>query len=487
MFRITLPEIGTFDAWRDAARRALAASIPPETVIWQRGAGEVDLFGTESAALPDVAAQAGFTVPKTYLSTVKLALWHRDPERFSRAYAVLWDLQSTPRLFEDCGDPRVAKLNALAKEVGRDKHKMTAFVRFRDIGDRTAPRRRFAAWFEPSHHIVEPTAPFFAKRFGDMDWTIFTPDLTAVFEGGKVRFEPGVEKPPLPEDATEELWGTYFRNIFNPARVKLKAMQAEMPKKYWKNMPETAHLPEMIAGARARAAEMQAAAPTLPPLRAEKVTARVSDMLGAARASGGEERMTDALASCRRCPLWQDATQAVPGEGPLDARLMFVGEQPGDREDLEGRPFVGPAGQLLDRALEATGIVRSEVYLTNAVKHFKFVPRGKRRLHQSPNRDEIDHCRWWLDLERERVRPALIVALGATALRGLTGNGDGLLKRRGKVEMSGGQPIFVTVHPSYLLRLRDAEQRQREERAFHADLKAAAEIAARMATQSATV
>lgn len=481
MYRITLPEIGTFDAWRDAARRALAAKVRPEDILWQRGAGAADLFGAEETEIPDVTSPDRATVPKSFLSTVRLALWHRDPERFSRAYAMLWALQSAPRLFEDRGDPRVSKLNALAKEVGRDKHKMTAFVRFRDTGDRDAPRRRFAAWFEPSHFIVEPTAPFFVKRFGDMDWTIHTPDLTAVFENGVLRFAPGVEKPPLPEDATEELWGTYFRNIFNPARVKLKAMQAEMPKKYWKNMPETAHLPEMIAGARARAAEMQAAAPTLPPLRASRVTARLSEDRRGPGEAHGENRVADALDACRRCPLWQDATQPVPGEGAVDASLMFVGEQPGDREDLEGRPFVGPAGAVLDRALDQAGIDRATVYLTNAVKHFKFVPRGKRRVHQTPSADEIDHCRWWLDLERERVRPALIVALGATALRGLTGNGTGLLKRRGRIEMAGDQPVFVTIHPSYLLRLRDPDQRLREEAGFHADLRRAADHAARLA------
>lgn len=482
MQRVTLPEVGTFTAWRDAARAALANDIPPEAIVWQRGQGGADLFG-EEAPLPQAPEGARFTVPKSFLQTLRLALWHRDPERFARAYALLWALQAQPRLFEDRGDPRVAKLNALAKEVGRDKHKMTAFVRFRDIGAPDAPRRRFAAWFEPSHYIMEPTAPFFAKRFGDMDWTIVTPDLTAQFEDGRLSFAPGQPKPPLPEDATEELWGTYFRNIFNPARVKLKAMQAEMPKKYWKNMPEAAHIPEMIAGARARAAEMQAAAPSLPPMRAERITARFAEARGEMQAEvpgevPGEGKLAEALAGCRRCPLWENATQAVPGEGPLDARLMFVGEQPGDREDLEGRPFVGPAGQVFDRVLQEVGIAREDVYVTNAVKHFKFRPQGRRRLHQAPNNHEIDHCRWWLDLERERVRPELAVALGASALRGLTGSGTGLLKRRGKLETAGEQAVFVTVHPSYLLRLRDPQQKADEEAAFRADLAEVARLVA---------
>lgn len=478
MRSIALPEIGTFEAWRDAARAALAARVPPEAILWTRGADGGDLFGGEAAPLPDPPAQARFTVPKDFLATLRLALWHRDPERFARAYGLLWALRSTPRLFEGRGDARVARLNAMAKEVGRDKHKMTAFVRFREI-DGAGSRRRFAAWFEPDHHIVEPVAPFFVNRFGDMDWAIFTPGLSALFEEGRLRFAPGREKPPLPEDATEELWGTYFRNIFNPARVKLKAMQAEMPKKYWKNMPEAAHIPDMVAGARSRAAEMQAAAPTLAPARAARVTERLAQ--ARSEAVPGADRMAEALSGCRRCPLWENATQPVPGEGPLDVRLMLVGEQPGDREDLSGRPFVGPAGEVLDRALEAVGIDRGGVYLTNAVKHFKFRPRGRQRLHQAPNAHEIDHCHWWLDLERERVRSALAVAMGATALRGLTGDGAGLLKRRGRVEMAGELPVFVTVHPSYLLRPRDPGQRRDEEAAFRADLAAAAREVDRLA------
>ena len=472
MRRVSLPETGTVEAWRNAARGALAAGLPPEEIVWHRGGGWADLFGEETP-LPVAPEGARFTVPKSFLQAVGLALWHRDPERFARAYALLWALQTQPRLFEDRGDARVAKLNALAKEVGRDKHKMTAFVRFREIGHPDDTRRRFAAWFEPSHYIMEPTAPFFARRFGDMDWTIATPDLTAHFEGGKLRFAPGRPKPPLPEDATEELWGTYFRNIFNPARVKLKAMQAEMPKKYWKNMPEAAHIPEMVATARAQAAEMQAAAPSLPPKRAERITARMAELRAEVP---GEGKIAEALAACRRCPLWENATQAVRGEGPLDAQLMFVGEQPGDREDLEGRPFVGPAGQVFDRGLAAAGIARKDVYVTNAVKHFKFRPAGKRRLHQAPNNHEIDHCRWWLDLERERVRPRLIVAMGATALRGLTGDGSRLLKRRGKIEMAAEQPVFVTIHPSYILRLRDPREKEAQEAAFRSDIQQVARV-----------
>ncbi len=348
---------------------------------------------------------------------------------------------------------------------------MHAFVRFRDLGSDTE-RRRFAAWFEPSHPILELAAPFFAKRFGDMDWSIFTPDLTAHFASGRLTFTDPAPRPALPGDAAEDLWRTYFRSIFNPARLKPKAMQAEMPKKYWKNMPEAGLIPDLIATAQTRAREMAEAAPTLAPARAEKVVARVAQAQEALTAS--QDRFQAALDACTRCPLHANATQAVPGEGPADAPLFFVGEQPGDREDLEGRPFVGPAGQLFDRALASAGIARDKAFVTNAVKHFKFTPRGKRRLHQAPNRDEIDRCRWWLDLERERLRPDLIVALGATALESLTGSRKDLLKRRGRMEETrDGAPLFVTIHPSFILRLPDPVQKAEEEARLIEDLRTA--------------
>ena len=157
--------------------------------------------------------------------------------------------------------------------------------------------------------------------------------------------------------------------------------------------------------------------------------------------------------ACTRCPLYRSATRTVFGEGPARAKLMLVGEQPGDREDLEGRAFVGPAGQLLNRALAAAGIARHTAYLTNAVKHFKFEPRGKFRLHKSPDRYEVEQCRWWVKREIALVRPRLIVALGATAALSLTGDGAGVLKRRGQIEQPEGlPPVFMTVHPSSVLR-----------------------------------
>lgn len=192
--------------------------------------------------------------------------------------------------------------------------------------------------------------------------------------------------------------------------------------------------------------------------------------------------LSDAEASCRRCPLYRDATQVVPGEGPRRTRMLLVGEQPGDQEDLQGRPFVGPAGRVLDRALAEAGIDREAVFVTNAVKHFKFEQRGKRRLHKKPNAHEIERCRWWLEIEKALLRPPVIVALGATAARSLMGRPVTLTKLRGTpVTAPDGSRIVVTIHPSYLLRIREAGDKAREYAGFVADLKLGARLLAQAA------
>lgn len=460
MHTIPLPDRNTAGAFRTAARGLLAGGIPPEAVMWQYGRGAEDLFAGPQTP---VAADAPVTVPRAFVVLMNGVVWHSDPERFARLYALLWRLKQTPSLMEDRADPALARLRQMEKAVRRDKHKMTAFVRFRDIGT-AGRRRRFAAWFEPDHFITEPTAPFFANRFGDMDWIIETPRLTAHFENGDLRFSDGVEKPPLPEDATEELWRTYYANIFNPARLKVKAMTAEMPRKYWKNLPEADLIPGLIAQAEQRAQAMQQAAPTLPPLRSERILARLPG-----------PKLAEGLAACTACPLHCHATQAVPGVGPVPAPVMVVGEQPGDHEDLAGVPFVGPAGQLFDRVAQEAGLDRAAIYLTNAVKHFKFAPRGKRRIHQRPELSEIDACHPWLRDEIVRVQPRLIVAMGATAARSLTGNGKDIMTRRGTVEQGrDGVPVLLTLHPSYLLRVPDAARAAQDTALFRTDLAMAA-------------
>jgi DNA polymerase len=244
---------------------------------------------------------------------------------------------------------------------------------------------------------------------------------------------------------------------------------AEMPKKYWRNMPETDLIPGLLAEAEDRTRQMVESSPTAPRY------ARGIEMPKPEIDEADFRSLTPARKAakhCQRCPLYKHATQTVFGEGPADAPVVFVGEQPGDQEDLAGKPFVGPAGQMFDRALAEAGIDRARVYVTNAVKHFKFEPRGKRRIHQKPNNAEIEACRWWLDNELGLIRPRLTVALGATAARALTGRDTTISRSRGKLmTLREGIEGFITVHPSFLLRLPDAASKEREYAHFVADLK----------------
>jgi DNA polymerase len=363
--------------------------------------------------------------------------------------------------------------------VRRDIHKMRAVVRFRALED--AEGERFVAWFEPAHFIVERNAPFFARRFTGMRWTILTPRASANWDGERLTIGPGAAKGDAPaEDAAEALWRTYFESIFNPARLKVKAMQKEMPKKYWRNLPEASLIPGLIAGADRAAQQMVAKMPTTPAPHHARVQARhwPTPPAGTGDADDGADARTlgevsEAAEGCRRCPLWRDATQTVFGEGPQSAKVVFVGEQPGDQEDLAGKPFVGPAGKVFDAILDEAGVERQKTYVTNAVKHFKFEPRGKRRIHSKPNAGEISACRWWLDKELSFIQPDLAVALGATAAQSLTGKAVPVTKMRGQViEREDGLRVFLTIHPSFLLRIRDHADKEAERARFLADMKA---------------
>ena len=453
---MTLAEQDDFDGWREAARALAAEGVPPEDIVWQVGDTPSDLFA-ESADQPATTPASGFSVPRTFLDLARNVTLHADPTRFALLYTLLTRLRTAPKLMEDRADPLIRRLDGLAREVRLNIHKMRAFLRFRELDEGGSPR--FVAWFEPDHHIVRANAAFFIDRFASMRWSILTPELSIHWDGKRLEQGPGATKADAPGgDPVEDVWKTYYASIFNPARVKVGAMLKEMPRKYWKNMPETALVGELIAGARARETSMIETARAAP---------------GGNVAGAWEALKAEALA-CTRCHLYEPATQTVFGEGPADARLMLVGEQPGDQEDLAGRPFVGPAGQLLDRALAAAGVDRATTYVTNAVKHFKFEPRGKRRIHSKPDAGEITACRWWIEQESALVKPDVTVALGATAARSLFGRVVTIGRERGRaMTLPSGGEAWITVHPSYLLRLPDKAQAEDEFARFVDDLKAA--------------
>jgi probable DNA metabolism protein len=477
--RVTLAHQTDFDGWRAAARSAVLAAVPPDQIVWRVGTDSAeDLFATEDIAEPGLPSvdRPAFTVSRTFVALAKELILHRDPGRFSLMYRLLWRLRQEPHLLADASDPDVHLAHTMTKSIHRDIHKMHAFVRFKEI---VAPdgEAAFIAWFEPDHYIIETTGPFFVRRFTGMRWSILTPDGSAFWDKVALRFGPGADKADVPdEDRLEAYWLTYYASIFNPARLKIDAMQKEMPKKYWKNLPEARMIEGLIRDAGTRMEAMIVAEPTTPSKRGSAVAKRDASALPSEPPQTVPTTLAEARVaakSCRRCDLYGAATQVVFGEGPEDAEIMFVGEQPGDKEDLAGHPFVGPAGAMFNRALDEAGVDRARVYVTNAVKHFKYEPRGKVRLHKKPDGGEIQACRWWLDLERSFLKPKLIVALGASAGQGLLGRTVRVNAERGKpMTMQDGAPVFLTVHPSYLLRLPDAEAKAREYARFVDDLRA---------------
>jgi uracil-DNA glycosylase len=434
MHLITLDHETDFDGWRRAARTLMLNDVPPSEVAWRvRDTREPQAGATTLEAPP-----GSFNVPAKFVELAKFAIAHRSPDRFALLYRLLWRLRRHHDLLMVTEDPDVAEVLAMADAVDHDINRMQANLRFREVG--REQKAHFIAAFKPEHYIVESATPFFASRYADMPWSILTPDACAHWDGYAVTITPGISEMP-DADRLEETWRRTCADIFNPARLKTASGQIG-------NQP---HAP---------AIEQQE-----PPMIRKTVAAK---SIAALRAEA---------ADCRACPLWKDATQTVFGEGPARARLMLVGEQPGDKEDVAGHPFVGPAGNMLDRALAEAGIDREKVYVTNAVKHFKFWARGKIRLHQKPSTPEIKACRPWFERELAAIKPDLVVALGATAAHCVLGKITPINKNRGKlITLDHTTQALVTVHPSYLLRLPDEEAKAREYARFVADLGLAAKL-----------
>jgi DNA polymerase len=299
-----------------------------------------------------------------------------------------------------------------------------------------------------------------------MIWTILTPKGSLHWDRKELRFGPPATRSDASgADAFESGWRTCNESTFNPARTNLQVMRQHMPKKYWNHMPETQSIPHLVRTATSRVQDMIDREAAMPVKRSPEKTA-------AAMADQGPKSLAELNRIIKASePFVEGSNKAVLGEGPMQPEIAFVGEQPGDQEDLQGRPFVGPAGQLFDRALEEAGIERRHAYVTNAVKHFKYVQRGKRRIHQTPTMAEVKHYRWWLDKELDFVRPKLVVSLGATAVHALTGKRIPVGTNRGRYEFAEDRPGYITVHPSFLLRAPDAESKEREYAAFVTDLK----------------
>jgi probable DNA metabolism protein len=424
MQRIELNGETDWEGWRLAARALVLAGAEPEALTWSTG--------TQRSKLPD--SSGTFHVPRALVSIAELAIQARNADRFGLLYSLVWRINAGEKLLQDDTDPDMALARQMALAVRSDAHRMRTNMRFLPVQEDRGTR--FLGWFEPAHFVLQANAQLIARRFPDLQFSIVTPDGAAHWDRNSLLFGSGLRH--AEDDETLQAWWEAHRTTL------LEEATAHV------SVPEAESLDEAP-----RPLDRAALGPVVLSSRPDAELRRA---------------MKDA-STCHRCPLYEPATQTVFGEGPANATVMFVGEQPGDQEDTIGRPFVGPAGQMMDRAMEEAGIDRRTVYVTNAVKHFKFTQRGKRRIHQTPEVPEIQACGFWLDVERTHIRPRLLVLMGGSAARAVLGRAVTIGRERGRpIRQAGGQTVFVTVHPSYLLRIPDAAAKAREYEAFVRDL-----------------
>jgi DNA polymerase len=434
MRRVVLANETDWDGWRKATRSLVLAGVPPQEVRWA-----VRSHDEEGDPLRE--EQGSFGVSKALVSLASLAIQAREPGRFTLLYQLVWRANAGERVVEMDADEDMRRARGLAFAVRAEAHRMRTQVRFLPT---EGANPRYLGWYEPAHFVLEANAQLIARRFPNLAFSIITPDGGAHWDGKELRFSPGAARDVVGDDAgLQSWWRKHHAGLLQHAHIGTAIPPAE-------ELDEAPRPPDL-----------QALGPVVLPLAPD------APLQAAMREAS----------DCRRCHLWEPATQTVFGEGPALAKVIFVGEQPGDQEDVIGRPFVGPAGQIMDRAMEEAGLDRRTVYITNAVKHFKFEPRGKRRIHKTPETPEIRACRFWLDVELVQLQPKLVVAMGGTAARAVLGRAVTITRERGRpIELADGQAAFVTVHPSFLLRLPDEEAKAREYRAFVGDLRKILEL-----------
>ena len=409
----------SFAQWREAARALLAAGVPPHAAQWPSALADAGVFSGAPAPAPrphterlgpDLGrdpSRPALRLPRQLMELLERAACYRAADRWAFLYRVVWRwLHGEQGVLSEADDDG-HRLQAMVQAVHREEHDMQNHIRFRERpADAGAPR--FVAWCEPVHDVLPQVAAQLAARMGKLSWMIATPAASVLWDGARLH-----NTGPLLRDAAgfdeggEAPWLAYYRSVY-------------------------AGPPDAAGKREAPPTHNVAGKPEAP------------------------EQQPDTLGQCRRCDLWQHATQPVGGAGAKRARIMLVGEQPGDQEDLAGKPFVGPAGQLLDRVLAAAEVDRRTVYVTNSVNHFNWELRGKRRLHKTPAQREIEACSYWLEKELAGIKPKVVVALGSTALKAVLDNPQATLKdAMGHPIAHAGRWVVAVYHPSYVLRVPD--------------------------------
>ncbi|WP_345815041.1 DUF4130 domain-containing protein [Paraburkholderia sp. PREW-6R] len=489
-----------FSAWRDAARALLRRNVEPGQVEWIESEREACAVDRQQAAELEGATVAGVraedvsaagvaagvaaagisvdisaantratglhgpsstAIPRELLARLQTAACYRAPDRWALLYRILWRWTHGERRVLDPGDEDGALLATRIAAVERETDDLLLLTLFRRR-DPTMGLPEFVGWYEPRHDLLERAAERFAEKMGDSTWMLATPHGAAFWNGmllfiGRTASEEQDEAthalPPgamageaISSESAEALWLMYYANAFNGERTP-------MPLRYWRTPPAGPPLPASIARARSRLGAQAApvSVPPAPPVEYSAMTPPFREPSGPPDA-------------CRRCALWRNARQAVAGVGPRRAPIMVVGEQPGEDENQRGESFIGPAGQLLDAVLARAGLERASLYLTYAVKHYKWETLdhqhehasgqqpNRQRMHRMPARREVEACRYWLDKELAQVGPRVVVTLGPTALKAMSGAHVSLSEYLGQTIVHGDLMIVPTWHPAYALR-----------------------------------
>lgn len=445
----------TFESWRKNARTLLEDKIHFEDVVWQTStAGSLfDLMPTSGGEKPSL-----IKIPREFIKDAEFVSAFNDDSTWSLLYRLLYRIAFEQKnLMDNPLDNDVLDFHRRMKLVGRDLHKMHAFVRFKEI--KHNDESIYMAWHRPDYRILKFSAPFFTDRFNGMNWVIFTEDESMMWKNNELSFGPGIsQKEAEAYDETEELWKTYYASTFNPARLKVKMMKSELPVRHWATLPEAQLIDGLIKEA---------------PYMVDRFieTQRTSAVASIPVNVSSLSELRTALPNCSACTICSKATAPVMGEGPVNAEIVFVGEQPGLEEDIAGSPFVGPAGRLFMQALHEADISRDEVYLTNAVKAFKWKDSDGFKKHVNPSSFEISACRPWVKAELEMVKPKILVCLGASAAQSVFGKVMKVSESAGKFfQTSLADYTIILPHPSAILRTQDQQMKMKMIEQFIADI-----------------
>jgi uracil-DNA glycosylase len=437
---ILLQHPKSFDEWRLAVLSLLQTNRTPNEVLWSSEDQQPNLwFDTLNSG-----AHYKLKIPSKLKELLMTLSMHRSLTRWNLMYRILYrSIHGEKNLLDDPADSDVATALRMQQEIENDIHRFYAFLRFKKHMDNEG--EIFIAFFKPDHSILHAVLQFFVKRFGSMRWVIFTPEGSAYWDTRTLKIQDTkIDMPQVNDQEMETMWSSYYSSIFNPTRSNEKLLKQHVPNRFRSNMPEMEQVSELLQNA-------------------PKRTDRMLESVSSAAISGWSESLQDLnikLQRCVSCPIGLNGTRAVAGQGSLGG-IMLVGEQPGDEEEKCGDPFVGPAGEVLNEAFRDLNLNRNMIYITNSVKHFKFVMRGKSRIHDRPSHAEIGACRSWLNEEIRLVQPDVIICLGASAAQSVLGAKLDIGKNLNQeFTHPSGAIILVTYHPAAILRVPDPDRKR---------------------------